>query len=118
MERWLAGLLTCIGVGILNAGAVMACTLPTMRTDMAPIREDGGPAQVNESFIVLDILGGGDLTQQINVDIGATLAWQDLRLISREGGPVARSEVWGPDLVLQILSSPRTARNKARDQVV
>lgn len=118
MERWLAGLLTCIGVGILNACAVMACTLPTMRTDVAPIREDGGPVQVNASFIVLDILGVDDVTQQINVDIGATLAWQDLRLISLEGCRFARSEVWVPDLVLQNSSSLRTARNNARDQVV
>jgi len=103
---------------MLCAGAVMGCTLPTMRTDVAPIPENGGPVQVNASFVVLDILGVDDVTQQINVDIGASLTWQDPRLLSLEGCRFARSQVWVPDIILQNSSSLRTARNNARDQVV
>jgi len=118
MGRWLAFLVTCIGVVLLGAGAVMACTLPTMRTDVAPTPDKGGPVQVDASFVVLDILGVDDVNQQINVDIGAMLAWQDPRLRSLEGCRFPRSQVWVPDIVLQNSSSLRTARNNMRDQVV
>ncbi|MEQ8901741.1 MAG: hypothetical protein RID11_00365 [Roseovarius sp.] len=105
-------------MALLGGGAVMACTLPDMRTDVAPTPKNGGPVQVDASFTVLDILGVDDVNQQINVDIGAMLVWQDPRLQSLEGCRFARSQVWVPDIVLQNSSNLRTARNNARDQVV
>ena len=96
----------------------MACTLPDMRTDIAPTPQTGGPVEVDASFVVLDILGVDDVRQQINVDIGAKLVWQDPRLRSLNGCRFARSQVWVPDIILQNSSNLRTARNNASDQVV
>ena len=118
MDRWLAGALTCIGAILLGAASVMACTLPDMRTDVAPKPEHGGPVQVDASFTVLDMLGVDDVSQQINVDIGAMLVWRDPRLQSLEGCRFARSQVWTPDIILRNSSNLRTTLNNARDQVV
>ena len=110
MGRWLAGLLMWLGMVLLGGGGVMACTLPDMRTDIAPTPQTGGPVEVDASFVVLDILGVDDVRQQINVDIGAKLVWQDPRLQSLNGCRFARSQVWVPDIILQNSSNLRTAR--------
>ena len=68
-----------------GAGAALACTLPDIRTDVAPQPGPGQPVEVTAAIIVSDIMGIDDLNQQISLDLAATLTWRDPRLEGLEG---------------------------------
>jgi len=118
MREWVGAALAYCLVIWLGAGAAMACTLPDLRTDLAPYPQDDGPVRVSAAFVVNDILGVDDVNQSLDVDIGASLRWRDPRLAGLEGCRFARTQVWMPDIVLKNSSNLRNARNNMRDQVV
>jgi len=118
MRGWVGTAVACCLVIWFGAGAAMACTLPDLRTDIAPRPKDDGPVRVTAAFLVNDILGVDDVNQSLDVDIGASLRWRDPRLAGLDGCRFARTQVWMPDIVLQNSSNLRNARSNMRDQVV
>lgn len=94
----------------------LACTLPNLSTNERP-QAGGAPTEVTVSFIVVDFLGVDDVNQKLDIDLLATLTWNDPRLKGLEGCRFNATEVWFPPMILFNSSQLRVARTNARNQV-